>query len=94
MVRVCHTFHDAEPDFWYYMYATRSTYLLTYSILLENLTGFAEVLEGNYVAFKCFCTHMSVVENNNKELIIIQINNSFMCIIFINAEFDYIKSIL
>jgi hypothetical protein len=53
-----------------------------------------EVLKGNYVAFKCFCTHMSVVENNDKELIIIQINNSFMCIIFINTDVDYIKSIL
>jgi len=51
-----------------------------------------EVLKGNYVAFRRFCTGMSIEENNNnKKLIIIQINNPFMCIIFINAEFDYIN---
>jgi len=53
------------------------------------------VLKGNCVAFKCFCTRMSVEENNNnKELINTQINNSLMFVIFNNVESDYIKSIL
>jgi hypothetical protein len=49
-----------------------------------------EVLRGNYVAFKCFCNSMSVEHDTNKESMVLQINNSFMCIIFNNADFDNI----
>jgi hypothetical protein len=49
-----------------------------------------ELLKGNYIAFKCFCNSMSVKHNTNKEFMVIKINDSFMCIISNNAEFDNI----
>ena len=58
-----------------YEYVTRFTML---NLIFDIAHLQQEVLKGNYISFKYFCSSMSVEANNNKELVIIQINNSYV----------------